>query len=336
MANDPRLAGQLAIALRAVSESPGYRAWAGSLAEAVPFQLAGFVDAELLERTGIACDGHLTVKLTSMGHHLFLTDGVWVDPRVRVFPFSDESSALTGFVRRHNLDNWADSIVDLATGCGHTPVALGVNGVAFDINTRALAFAIVNRALNGVPAGSCLLALNDIRNGIPETIGRGLRGNVLVLANMPFGPSPSRDALPLTSHGGESGIDLQIATYRAIADLAHGHADRISVRACILGLTVGNRTENRWEIVDKAIDCFGIGRVGWNLLNDEHVFRIDGVRQMGNPAPVADALRGLASCRLYTPDDHERAAKMEAFDALGRRHAARGNPDIAYGIVEIS
>ena len=66
------------------------------------------------------------------------------------------------------------------------------------------------------------------------------------------------------------------------------------------------------------------------------VFRIDGVRQVGNPAPVAIAMPGLASCRLYTPNESERIAKIAAFADLARRHETRGNPDIAYGIVEIA
>ena len=45
---------------------------------------------------------------------------------------------------------------------------------------------------------------------------------------------------------------------------------------------------------------------------------------------------GLASCRLYTPNESERIAKVEAFTNLAKRHQDRGNPDIAYGIVEIA
>ena len=102
-----------------------------------------------------------------------------------------------------------------------------------------------------------------------------------------------------------------------------------------MGLTVGDRAADRWEIVERAVEYFGADRVRWHLLTEEHVFRIDGVRQLGNPAPVAIALPGLASCRLYTPDEDERAAKIVAFADLARRHETRGNPDIAYGIVEI-
>jgi hypothetical protein len=87
--------------------------------------------------------------------------------------------------------------------------------------------------------------------------------------------------------------------------------------------------------VDHAIRHFGADRVRWHLLREEHVFRIDGVRQFGNPAPVAIAFPGLASCRLYTPNERERTAKIAAFTELARRHETRGNPDIAYGIVEI-
>ena len=146
---------------------------------------------------------------------------------MRVFPFCDESAALVGFAHKAGLAEWSDWTLDLATGCGHNAMVLGGRSLAFDINPRALAYATANRALNGIPGRDCVLALNDIRDGIPQAVASGLDGHVLILANMPFGPAPSQDALPLTSNGGESGADLQIATYRAIADLARGSAQPV-------------------------------------------------------------------------------------------------------------
>ena len=320
--------------LLAIHASPSYQAWLGTLAEAASFALPQN-GGPLLERAGLAHAGRLLVKLNRAGDGIFLTDGVWVDQRVRVFPFCDESAALVGFVREAGLADPACWTLDLATGCGHNAMALGGRSLAFDINPRALAYAAANRALNAIPGTNCVLALNDIRDGIPQAFATGLHGDVLVLANMPFGPAPSVDALPLTSNGGESGADLQLATYRAVAGLTRSGLGRFSVRACLMGLTVGDRAANRWEIVDRAIETFGSDRVRWHLLDNEQVFRIDGVRQLGNPAAVSVALPGLASCRLYTPDDGERSSKIAAFAGLAKRHEARGNPDIAYGIVEI-
>jgi hypothetical protein len=278
--------------------SASYQAWIGTLAESEPYQLSEIADVGLLEAAGLAQRGRLLAKINCTAGGIFLTDGVWVEPRIRVFPFCDESAALRAFVQTAGLDNWARWTLDLATGCGHT--AIGTNGrrIGFDINPRALAYAAANRTLNGVAGRDCSFALNDIRDGIPPAVSRGLDGHVLVLANMPFGPAPSRDALPLTSNGGESGIDLQLATYRAVDELVRAAEGRFTLHACIMGLTVGDRAADRWEIVEGAIARFGAGRVRWHLLSDDHVFRIDGVRQLGNPAPVSVALPGLASCRL--------------------------------------
>jgi hypothetical protein len=322
--------------LRAICESPSYLGWLGTIAEAEPFALCESSDISLLEKSRLACSGRLLAKLNRTEAGIFLTDGVWVEPRVRVFPFCDESVALIGFVQKTGLAEWADWTLDLATGCGLNALALDGSRVAFDINPRALAYATANRALNGIAATDCFLAINDIRDGIPTAVRPDLDGHVLVLANLPFGPAPSSDALPLTSNGGESGADLQMAAYRAIDRFARSSQGRFCVRACLMGLSVGDREANRWDLVERAVEHFGADRVKWHLLSEEHVFRIDGVRQLVNPAPVAIAMPGLASCRLYTPNESERIAKIEAFTNLAKRHQDRGNPDIAYGIVEIA
>jgi hypothetical protein len=336
LASDAGFGRALGDQLHAIHTSPSYRDWLGTLAEVEPFMLSVEADVPLLERGRLACSGGLLTKVNRTEDGIFLTDGVWVEPRVRVFPFCDESAALVGFIRKAGLAGWAGWILDLATGCGLNAMALGRQSMAFDINPRALAYAAVNRALNGISGQDCVLALNDIRTGIPGAVLPGRDEHVLILANMPFGPAPRPDALPLTSNGGESGADLQIAAYRAIDGFVRTAKGRFSVRACLMGLTVGDQAANRWDIVERAVQCFGADRVRWHLLTEEHVFRIDGVRQLGNPAPVAIALPGLASCCLYTPNESERIAKITAFADLAGRHQTRGNPDIAYGIVEIT
>jgi hypothetical protein len=333
---DGCFAGALSEQLRALHASPSYQGWLGTLAEAEPFVLPDWVDGPLLNEARLTQSGRLLVKLNRPDSGIFLTDGVWVEPRLRVFPFCDESTALVDFVCKAGLARSANWTLDLATGCGINAMSIGGRSLACDINPRALAYAAVNRTLNGIPGDECVLALNDIRHGIPKILGVGLEGqHVLILANMPFGPAPSPEALPLTSNGGTTGADLQIASYRAVADLVRSARSRFSFTACLMGLTVGDRTTDRWDIVDHAIRQFGADRIRWHLLAEEHVIRIDGVRQFGNPAPVAVALPGLASCRLYTPDERERTARIAAFTELAERHEADGNPDIAYGIVEI-
>jgi hypothetical protein len=336
LASDATLSRALNDQLRAIYASPSYLDWLGTIAEAEPFALSDAADIPLLERSRLACAGRLLAKLNRTAAGIFLTDGVWIAPQVRVFPFCDESVALIGFVQKAGLAGWADWTLDLATGCGLNAMALAGPSLAFDINPRALAYASVNRVLNGIPGEDCVLALNDIRDGIPKAVGPDLKGHLLVLANLPFGPSPSLDALPLTSNGGESGADLQIAAYRAIKRLIQSAKGRFSVRAFLMGLSVGDNEANRWDLVERAVEMFGVDRVKWHLLSEEHVFRIDGVRQLANPAPVAIAMPGLASCRLYTPNENERVSKIASFADLAKRHQERGNPDIAFGIVEIA
>jgi hypothetical protein len=336
LASDAGFGRALGDQLHAIYTSPSYRNWLGTLAEVEPFLLSDEADGPLLARARLACSGDLLTKVNRTRDGIFLTDGVWVEPRVRVFPFCDESAALVGFVRKAGFAGWAGLTLDLATGCGLNAIALGGQSMAFDINPRALAYAAVNRALNGISGQDCILALNDIRAGIPGAVLPVRDERVLILANLPFGPAPRPDALPLTSNGGESGADLQLAAYRAIDNFVQVAKGRFSVRACLMGLTVGDQAANRWDIVERAVERFGADHVRWHLLSEEHVFRIDGVRQLGNPAPVAIALPGLASCCLYTPNESERTAKIADFADLAGRHQARGNPDIAYGIVEIT
>ena len=336
LAYDATFCRSLNLQLGAIHASLAYQDWLGTVAEIEPFALSDAADVLLLERARLAASGRLLAKLNQTEAGIFLTDGVWIDPRVRVFPFCDESAALIKFVRNAGLADWAGWTLDLATGCGLNAMASGGQSMGLDINPRALAYATVNRALNGIDGGKCVFAFNDIHHGIPKAIGPDQSGHVLVLANLPFGPAPSADALPLTSNGGESGADLQVAAYRAIEGFVWSTKGRFSVRACLMGLSVGDCAADRWELVELAVARFGAACVKWHLLSNELVFRIDGVRQLANPAPVAIAMPALASCRLYTPDYGERVAKIAAFTSLAESHQARGNPDIAYGIVELT
>ena len=110
----------------------------------------------------------------------------------------------------------------------HSQISFIFTSGISDNKTWIVAFERYGRqSLSGKPGRDCLLALNDIRDGIPKAIARGLDGNVLIVANMPFGPAPNLNALPLTSNGGKSGADLQIAAYDAVAGLGQSAKGRL-------------------------------------------------------------------------------------------------------------
>lgn len=329
----PQLAAEVAKELSDVANIEAYSRWAESVRQGEPFRVKEGPGHNMLEAAGFAFDGQLRVRVNRMNGRLFVTDGVWVDPRWRVFPFSDESQTLLAHASAHL--GWPDWTLDLAAGCGHN--MLGFDGaerrIGFDVNTRALAYAVINRALNGIDARRHGLALNDICDGIPACIAAGLDGRVLILANMPFGLAPDRDALPLTSNGGPSGARLQIATFRAVRDLAAAKP-ALEIRACLMGLTVGDRRTGRWEIVEKAHECFGADHVNWTLLREEKVFRVNGVRELDNPVALGVALPRITECALYVKDA-ERGERRAAYEQLALQHEEMGNPDASYGIVDV-
>lgn len=335
----PAMAAELADQLRRLSRSARYAAWAGSLREASPFQAAdgeGY-DVPALAAAGLVDQGSLRMKVNLLGDRVLLTDGVWVDPAVRVFPFCDESQALVRHTTSAGLHDWADWVVDLATGCGHNVIGLPPRGrsVALDINPRALAYLVVNRALNAIEPGALMAALNDIRDGLPPALARGMTGRTLFLANMPFGPAPGRTALPLTSNGGRSGADLQQATLEAVQQFAAQAGPSSAVKAMLMTLTVGDAASGRWQMVERARSLFGAARVKWSLLDEERLLRVDGTRELGNPAALRVFLSRLAACRLYTPEAGRRADLQGMFSGLAREHEDEGSPDIAFGMIEL-
>ena len=337
LSGDARLAAAVAGQLLALRASGAYAAWAGSCNEAEPFELRDGVgcDVGLLRHVGLVDGRNLLAKVNAFAGRVFVTDGVWIDPRHRVFPFCDESEALVRHVREAGSQAWADWVVDLATGCGHNVIGLGSRGlsVALDVNPRALDWLHVNRALNGMD--SLRSALNDIRHGIPSDIAAAMRGRILFLANMPFAPSPAKAALPLTSDGGHSGADLQLASFNSIARFAARAGSSCTIKASLMSMSVGDARSERWETVELARQVFGERCVRWSLLRHERLMRVDGVREIDNPAPLRVALARFAACRLYTPEAGRRAWLRDEYARLALQHEGQGNPDIALGVIDI-
>ena len=117
------------------------------------------------------------------------------------------------------------------------------------------------------------------------------------------------------------------------AEEASGH---VSIRALFLSVTLGAAGANRWQTVEQARRCFGAERVRWHLLNEEKLLRVNGVRELANPVALRIAAPRIASCRLYTPDNHRRARLQDAYAKLADAHEAQGNPDVAFGIIDVN
>jgi hypothetical protein len=332
--SSPGLADRVREAMRALCIAPAYRAWREGPAQASRFQLSAGASADALAEAGFAVDGQLLLRVNERAGRLFATDGVWVDAERRVFPFDDESGTLLRLAGRLGWSS-PDAVIDLACGCGHS--ALGFEAaqrVMLDVNPRALAYAEVNRILNQVPNASTVIALNDVRDGVPRGLLRGLRGTVLVIANMPFGLAPRSGLLPLTSDGGEDGLALQNAVLESLAALRRELPAVTRLQALMLGLTAGSAAEARWDWPRRVAAALGEGRAHWSLLHDEPVLRIDGRRAGANPSPLRDALPALADCTLYV-GDAERESVRQAYRALATRHEDAGRTDLAYGAVAV-
>jgi DNA-directed RNA polymerase subunit N (RpoN/RPB10) len=276
-------------------------------------------------------DGHLRAKINLVGDSLMLTDGVWVDSDIRVFPFSDESAAISKYCCRRGLLERADLVIDLATGSGHNLAWFGrdVRGVGMDINPRALSYFHLNNVINGLSNRTGVL--NDIRRGISNIVDGAGTPNILILGNLPFGLAPTQRTLPFTSNGGETGVDLQGAALAAIAAFMRTKFGA-RARAVLLGYSVGNSTDGRWQVLDLARAMLPEHELGFSILDDEGLTRVDGRRVLANPSPVRMALQAAGACRLYHQDT-DRAQALYA--CLSDRLVARGFSDLAYVVLEI-
>ena len=290
---------------------------------------------DISEWLGVISEQRLLVCVNDHDGRLFVTDGVWADSAYRAFPFNDESAALIGLARKLGWSDDADVIVDLAGGCGHSALSFDAKAqYLLDINPRALAYAAMNTLLNALDPQRYRCVLNDIREGIGSLPVDEETCVVLLVANMPFGPAPRRSDLPLTSYGGPSGMDLQVATFEALKRLRGELPARVVIRALVMGVSVGDARADRWHLHREAASHFG-DRVRWIGMDEELLVRIDGRRALSNPSPVRDALPAAADCQLYNPDPDKRAERRAAYQQLAREHESHGNPDIAYGAVAV-
>ncbi|MBA3595466.1 MAG: hypothetical protein H0W47_17000 [Polaromonas sp.] len=332
LADDTGLRDAVLRELRAIVASAAYLDWSAGLAQLQPFEPGGALRGGALSQVGLLRDRRLCVRVNTVERELLLTDGVWVDARLRVFPFPDESAAIHRYCLARNLVADADAVIDLATGSGHNLAHFAPETPSFgmDINPRALAFFGLNQRLNGRRAG--VACLNDIRRGFADIVPFPEARRPLVLGNMPFGLAPTREMLALTSDGGETGLALQRHAFEAVARFRQTPCGR-RARVVMLGYSVGNATEGSWEMVKLARDIVGAEGLRWEILAGEGLVRVDGQRIMANPAPLSPALQAAGGCGLYHRDP---TAVRAIYAELAERLEARGMPDLSYLVVELA
>ncbi len=264
---DPADAVALREVLIEIARDPGYADWlAAEQFDGRPYShppdLPFMRHAEtrsLLERLALAQERDLAVRVNLCDDLALVTDGLWVDPAYRVFPYADEGALLKERCDELGWSDWATCLIDPATGCGHN--LLRYEGTArrygFDVNARSLSYAAVNATLNSVPVA--LLGINDVRDGLPAIFSPLSPERVLMIANMPFELSPLRDALPPSADGGYFGYELTRAALNAAAGLEEQMGADSRLRCLVLTYSVGCVAEDRWAVTEHAERCFGAG-----------------------------------------------------------------------------
>jgi len=232
-----------------------YKAWHTDKSNHIrPFHIEG--EWKYLRALGLARDSSLQVRINKIGSRYFLTDGPWLNHRFAAFPYSEEAESLLDHVYQEKLHLWADTIVDMSAGSGHTPLGMETDAdrYVYDINSRALAYARLNALINQLPQSRVSIAFNDVKRSLPLSL-LSLRGQkVLFLFNTPFVPNPSPsslEAMPISVDGGAAGEDLQVRSFEVVADFKKRFPEK-QVRALFLTWSFGRFRDGFWELQDKC------------------------------------------------------------------------------------
>jgi hypothetical protein len=340
--SEPSTASALGGVLREVASEDAYASWArngqfGGLLFRMPRGLvfANEKQRRLLERLLLVEDDVLRVKINVCGSRVFITDGLWVSGEFRVNSFSDESDLVMRTCAELGWHHWATCVIDPATGCGHNLLRYegsDVRRYGFDINARALAYAAINAAINGIEASR--VGLNDVRSGIPPVFTQNEAERVLVLANMPFALGPEPETLPKSAQGGRYGYELTRDLLDSISALRQQLRPESELRAVVLTYTVGNRAADAWVVPQHASQLFTGDRTEWRVWEDEPLWRINGKKEQPNPMPL-NLLSLKADCRFYVHDDANRDIVRDQYRRLTGELAEHEWDHLAYGVVTI-
>jgi len=331
--------------LGAIYALPSYQAWLNEPSQFVTqYELPpefGFELSEstrrLLDRFRIINGSDVQVKIDKHGERIHLTDGPWVPPNLRVYPFADESQLLCDYIVHQGLQARSDLLIDPACGCGHHGLALSMipSRVYLDINLRALAFCRINSILCGEE--HMLAAVNDIRHGFPLVFDQIHCDSALVVVNMPFGIFPRRDELPATlaQDGGDRGVALTFAVLEAVKKLAQTAKGLRRLRLVLLFYSLGTKKRGgwEWEVESKARECFPESRILVTLLQDEKMWRVNGVKSESNPMDLSRLVQKADCSQTFAPN--ERKSARLGYTALEKLYRHAGFDHLGYGILDV-
>lgn len=336
----PDNAPQLRGLLREVAEHSSYVAWeAETQFESMLFRLhrslafATDPQRRMLESMLLVKDDVLRVKINLRGAQVFITDGLWVPASIRVFPFADESDLVLRACEDMGWAEWATCVVDPAAGCGHNMLRYPgseVRRYGFDRNARALGYARVNAALNGVT--DAVSATWNVEDGIPPVFTQREDERVLVLANMPFALVPNPNTIARSADGGRHGYKLTHAALDAAQALSGSLTEGGDLRCVVLAYSIGNVADDDWVVPRYAADRFGQDNVSWRIWNDEKLWRVNGRKEQDNPMPL-DRLELKAECRFHVRDDANRNSVRTGYRGLTAELLELGYDHLAYGVV---
>jgi methylase of polypeptide subunit release factors len=336
----PSRAAELAELLGAITSDPSYAKWRevrqfeGDLFRLHDGLAFASDEKRYLLETFLVKNDALRVKVNRRGEQVFITDGLWVDPSIRAFPFSDESDLILRACEEEGWSDWATCVIDPGTGCGHNLLRYRggrdeVRRFGFDRNSRALVYAGINALLNGV--GGTSLANGDVREEIPRVFTQQGPERVLVLANMPFALGPDEDQIARSAQGGRHGYELTLNLIDALRNLALDLNGASELRCVILAYSVGSADRDGWVVPEYAAQRL-VGTTKWRLWEDEKLWRVNGKKEQVNPMPL-DLLKLKADCRFYVRDQVGREELREGYEQLAAALAEEGHSHLAYGVL---
>jgi hypothetical protein len=288
----------------------------------------------LPERYGLINGDMLTAKIDVHEGRIHLTDGNWVNPTERVYPYTEESEQIVNFIAKRKLLSDVDLLVDPACGCGHHSLGLASvpRKINLDINPRALEFARLNAAIAGMH--DILFAENDIRRNIPRPLYDLVSEHTLIVVNMPFSIQPTFDgsSRSLAQDGGDRGIEFTTAALAAIAAyMKECRSARVS--AVVLFYSLGNPAKGTWDILDIAEELLPQGSYDFSLLEGQTMWRVNGRKSESNPMPI-DRLATKALCE-HTYSHSDRSKALDWYATRTAAYAELGFTDLGYGVLHI-
>jgi hypothetical protein len=206
--------------------------------------------------------------------------------------------------------------------------------VALDINPRALVFCNLNASLAGNQNVFC--GMNDLRKGLPPVLASIKFDNLLVAFNMPFAmfPDDTSHTHSPTQAGGERGAALTLAALAAVRDFAKraGPENRLRIVASFNSLGRLSNGRWTWEVAEKARQIFPNTEIRIELMNEEKIWRINGVRTQKNPMPLEE-LSTRSRCLHAFPESQHSA--WLGYERLKHAFQAEGFTHLGYAILDI-